>query len=198
MSLRYGTDSQHGYSLVEIMVAICIGVIGLTGMAGLLMEAERTTQDSGGRSLAIWMIEDLTNRIRANAVAVDAYDTAGNAVSCANPPAARCADYYSAGAPKTGQICSGINLAAFDLWDIACSDQWEVSGSVLTRHGMSNFIARPQLNVTVTDVDNSKNVRIQLQWDSRTRGQDANGNMIYIAGGTGSNQSARLVSEFVP
>ena len=169
---------QQGINLVEVMVTVAITSIGLLGLNSLQLQANRSTQDSGNRSQAIWMLEDMTNRIRANNIALASYDTGGAAVSCANPPALICSAYNDGNARIPAAACTNDQLAASDLWEVACGFGSNVAGSSVTRSSATDFIANPALIVTV-NADN--NVNLNLSWDVRTGGQDADGNTIYAA-----------------
>ena len=68
---------HQGFSMVEVLVTLAITIIGLVGLASLQLQASRSASDTGNRSQAVWIIEDLTNRIRANTGGLENYDTGG-------------------------------------------------------------------------------------------------------------------------
>ncbi len=71
-SLR--NSRQRGITLVESLVALIVLSVGMLGIAGLYvssLKAERTAQTRGQ---AIILVNDMIDRIRANASARDAYD----------------------------------------------------------------------------------------------------------------------------
>jgi type IV pilus assembly protein PilV len=174
------SSTQRGINLVEVMVTVAITSIGLLGLNSLQLQANRSTQDSGNRSQATWMLEDITNRIRANNIALVSYDTGGAAVNCANPPANICSAYHDGSARVQADFCDNAQLAASDLWEVACGFGSNVASSSSTRSSAADFVANPSLIVTI-NADNS--VNLNLSWDVRTGGQDANGNTIYAAVG---------------
>ena len=190
---------QHGYTLIEVMVTVFISIIGLAGIAALQLEVNRSTEDAGGRTQASWMLEDLTNRIRANSSAANAYDTGGVPVNCTTPPPLDCANQNDGtNITVADNTCTAAALAAYDLWDVACSATWEVSGSVFTRKSASDFIANPQLTVTFTDGAIDDHILISLSWDARAGGQDASGKTIYIDSEDITDRTLTLTSEFTP
>ena len=62
---RIPLSHSSAFTLVEVMVTLAVTTIGLVGLSAMMIEAGRTVQDSGNRSQAIWIVEDLTNRIIA-------------------------------------------------------------------------------------------------------------------------------------
>lgn len=197
--MRHSRIRQQGYTLIEVMITVVISIIGLAGIAALQLEVNRSTEDAGGRTQASWMLEDLTNRIRANAAAAASYDTGGVAVSCNAAPVPMCSNQYDGSNVSVADAtCNAAALAASDLWDVACSSNWEVSGSVFTRKSASDFIANPQLVVTFTDGAIDDHVLISLSWDARAGGQDANGNFIYVDSDDIKDRTLTLTTEFTP
>jgi type IV pilus assembly protein PilV len=64
------TDSNKGFSLIEVLVTIVILTIGLLGLAGLQFRALTSQMESYQRSQALILLKDMTDRIdnnRANA-----------------------------------------------------------------------------------------------------------------------------------
>jgi len=179
--------SQHtqisAFTLIEVLVTLAITTIGLVGLSAMLIEANRMSQDSGNRSQAVWMVEDLTNRIRANREEFMSYDTGGSPVDCAATPATNCAAYFDGSSQVAAAACSNQELAEYDLWDVACNRTTTISGSDVVRNGATSFIANPELIVTIalSDITRQEIITITLSWDSRTGGTDKNGNRIYIS-----------------
>lgn len=109
--------TQHGLSLVEALVALLVLSIGLLGIAGLFVESVRSSRTALLRTQAVNLVADMGDRIRANAVAGAAYDTAGYA----GAPALRGCAPDQQGA---GGSCSATELAEDDLarWILAVRD----------------------------------------------------------------------------
>jgi type IV pilus assembly protein PilV len=57
-------QTQRGFSLIEILVALFVLAIGLLGMAGLQATAQRVTADSGNLGRATRAAHDMADRIR--------------------------------------------------------------------------------------------------------------------------------------
>lgn len=160
--------------MVEVLVTIVITSIGLLGLNSLQLKANRSTLDSGNRSQAIWILEDLTNRMRANSTELSQYDTGGE-MSCGATP--KICSAYNNGTNKVNAPanCTITEQAKSDLFEVLCGFGAEVNGSEVTFSSAANFIANPSLTVTV---DNNNNAEIELAWDVRTSGTQS-GQKVY-------------------
>ncbi len=59
-------SNQHGFTLIEVMVALVIFTISLLGLAGLQAAALRDNHLANQNTIAIQMAEDMAERLRAN------------------------------------------------------------------------------------------------------------------------------------
>lgn len=105
---RPGRPGQLGLSLVEALVALLVLSIGLLGIAGLFVESVRSSRSALLRTQAVNLVSDMGDRIRANAVAGDAYDSGNypggpDTLGCAPDP------------DDVGRGCSPAELAQDDL-----------------------------------------------------------------------------------
>lgn len=68
---------NHGFTLLEVLIAIVVLSFGLLGLAGIQAVGIKNTSDANARTLAIQQAYDMADRIRANAVgaAAGAYDS---------------------------------------------------------------------------------------------------------------------------
>lgn len=100
-------SSQVGSSLLEIMIAIVITVIGLLGVAALQINSLKFQKTASQRSVAMQSAYDISERIRANGLAGKAgtynYLTA-YASTVASPPTV----------PTCSGICGSATVAAVD------------------------------------------------------------------------------------
>jgi type IV pilus assembly protein PilV len=77
------TGKESGFGLIEILVALLILAIGLLGMASLQTTSLQQTTGSQARTQAIFLAEDLVERVRANRPNRSDYVLAApNAVAC--------------------------------------------------------------------------------------------------------------------
>lgn len=183
---------QRGFNMVEVLVTISITTVGLLGISSLQLQSNRATQDSGNRSQAVWILEDLADRMNINRTALADYNTNGNYACPAAAPTI-CADYHD-GNSRTAVAanCSAQQIAAFDLWDLVCSKNYAVNGTAM-RASSADFISNPVLNVQVNADQQSATLR--LTWDTRTSGTDDNGNALYIIDENNERRTATLVRE---
>jgi len=68
---------QNGFTLIEVLVAVVVLGIGLTGMAGLQIVSMRSAHQADQRTQATLLAYDILDRMRANVGAAQAgeYDT---------------------------------------------------------------------------------------------------------------------------
>jgi type IV pilus assembly protein PilV len=83
-------SGSRGATMIEILVALVITMIGLFAMLGLNLRAYQTESESYQRSQALVLVEDMAQRISANRPAIAAYAApaasavgAGAVVACA-------------------------------------------------------------------------------------------------------------------
>ena len=182
---------QHGFNMVEVMVTIAITTVGLLGISSLQLQSNRASQDSGNRSQATWILEDLADRMNINASALAAYDTNGN-YACPAAAPALCADYHDGSSRNAVANCTTQQVAAFDLWDLVCRKNYTVNGTSM-RSSTADFISNPVINIQVNQAQRS--ATLSLTWDTKTSGTDENGNALYIIDEDNERRTATLVRE---
>lgn len=189
--------SQKGIGLIEVLVTVFITTIGLLGLSSLQMQSIRSVSDSGNRTHAIWVANDLINRIRANEIALASYITA-NELRCTNQPSSIkiCSAYFNGTDQQQADTsCTNTDLALFDQWETLCG-----ISSISGVDGLSNsssFINTPGL--VVTDLGND-DIQVTVSWNSRTGGTDSNGNAVYFLeeGSVAENQRESYSVVFRP
>lgn len=114
---------SQGLTLIEVLVTMVITSIGLMGLMSLQMQALKATQDAGNHSHATLILNDLASRIRANKESSSSYVGVG-AVNCPfdpDPvPVLACSNYATGSARVTSAVCTGPEMAAWDLFEVAC------------------------------------------------------------------------------
>jgi type IV pilus assembly protein PilV len=117
----------RGFTLLEVMIALVVLCIGLLGMAAMQVIGLRSNTTSSYLSQATIIASDMTERIRANQVAVAAgaflnYDSAAVA-NCGVLPVPYCSEYSQDGTIIAGAACTPAQMAAFDLNVMACGNR---------------------------------------------------------------------------
>lgn len=101
---------QRGISLLESLVAIVVMALGVLGILGVQMRTLADTQTGVRRAQAIRLIEDLSERIRANPDAIGSTASYTIAWAASLSTAKDCA--ISTGFP--GSSCNAAEIAAYD------------------------------------------------------------------------------------
>ena len=125
MQQTYITTNQHGFTLVEVMVALVIFAISMLGLAGLQATALRDNQIANQNSTATHLAEDMAERIRAN------------------PPGASSGSYdavsvQSGSGPDCYNItCTPAEIAQMDIlqWSTAIRDTLPSGAGTVVRNG---------------------------------------------------------------
>ncbi|MAL94671.1 MAG: type IV pilus modification protein PilV [Haliea sp.] len=107
-AMRQSDPGQRGFGLVEVMLAVLVGSLGMLGLAASQVLASRMLDEARQRSQATLLAVDMHARLRANAGHRGLYPVHGLGAEPApvQPPDCR-------------QVsCSPADLARFDL------DQW--------------------------------------------------------------------------
>ena len=104
------TDSNKGFSLIEVLVTIVILTIGLLGLAGLQFRALTSQMESYQRSQALILLKDMADRIDNNRVNAASYVTT-------TPLGTGSASCTATGAGSAGDLCEWNNalLGAAEL-----------------------------------------------------------------------------------
>lgn len=113
---------QQGATLVEVLIAGLVVGVGLLGIAALQLNALRNSSDAQFRGIASDLAWSLADRMRANirGFAEGGY-SAGSGVSCGGAPTS-CAMHPGGSAITEADGCSLADMAAYDLYEVACSD----------------------------------------------------------------------------
>jgi len=100
---------QRGAILVEAMVTIVITAVGLLGIVGMLVAGIASSNKSLYRSSAVYMANEISERMRSNVAGVKA-----NAYAVAGSNTKVCRTSPSVPIPST---CTSAELADYDVYD---------------------------------------------------------------------------------
>lgn len=135
------TSKQNGFAMVETLMTAVILAIGISGIGVLLLQALQATQDTSQQSQAMWMVQDLVGRMRANPEGArsGAYEFNGP-LNCNAAPQAQCADTNLANAV----MCDSTEMAIYDQWITVCGEDPDNFDS------SADFVIQPELTITCT------------------------------------------------
>ncbi|MGL4476054.1 MAG: type IV pilus modification protein PilV [Shewanella sp.] len=114
-------SSVKGFSLIEVLVALVILVVGLVGIFNLHIVAKRGSFESYQQTQASYYANDMINRMRLNASQLANYD---NDSPFSGLPTA-------AGKDCNTEICAPNDMLAWDIyeWQSAFTGTAEIIGS---------------------------------------------------------------------
>jgi type IV pilus assembly protein PilV len=72
IAAQHCSSTSRGFTLIEVLVTMVIIAIGIMGLAGLQMTSLNSQFESYQRAQALLLVEDMSNRLRANADAARA------------------------------------------------------------------------------------------------------------------------------
>ena len=131
------TDSNKGFSLIEVLVTIVILTIGLLGLAGLQFRALTSQMESYQRSQALILLKDMADRIDNNRVNAASYVTT-------TPLGTGSASCTATGAGSAGDLCEWSNalLGAAEL-----DSAGNKVGAMIGARGCVSQIVAPAIGV---------------------------------------------------
>lgn len=144
---------QSGLGLIEVLVALVVVSFGVLGMAGLQLTGMKHSSGGFNRSKALLFAENMAVRMRVNgpgvaAGAYDDFDTADWGGNCAVRPDPYCqASVAAGGTVVAAERCGTAELAAFDLWSVACGDWGVDSGGAAAGEGVVDALPEGRLQV---------------------------------------------------
>lgn len=137
----------HGFSLLEVLVALVVLAIGMLGIANLMLLAHKSNSSSYSRQQAVQSAYDIIDHIRANRqAAINGSYAVNNLVSSGSPtipstPSANCAS----------SSCTSTQLAAYDTW------AWLATDVARLPNGCGSITTAPSGISTL--------VTVTVQWD---------------------------------
>ena len=135
--------TNKGLGLIEILVTVLVLSIGLLGIAATQTVGMSFNHDSYMRSQATMLLNELTERMSTNIVAVDANVFSNintfNMATCGAPPAVIC--------EGTAVACTPAQLATYDAFRMACG--FNAGGN----DGVVNIFPNGSIAITCIDSD---------------------------------------------
>ncbi len=165
-------EAQQGVGIIEVLIALVVVSLGVLGMASLQLTGIKHSSSGYNRSMAVLFVENLASRMRSNPDSVAeghyaGYDSAG--LNCNVRPAPFC----QASIGVAAQTCEPDEMAAFDLYSIACGS---IGSDGEAQDGVNNLLNAGRLQVECDDAPcaSNSNYRLTITWNegSTTTDQD--------------------------
>jgi len=147
---------SRGIAMIEVLVTMIILSIGLLGLAGLQLTGMRSINSASLKTQATVLINDISERMRANPDAVDNnkfidVDSAAN-IDCSAAPAPYCSEYFNAGSGAVAAAsCTSDELADFDINAWFCGTLTSTGGAPIG--GVQSVLPQASATITCTDTD---------------------------------------------
>ncbi len=115
------SERVHGFTLIEVLIALIIMSVGMLGIAGLYVHSMQAGRTSLFRHHAVTLVGDIADRIRANPRAAGAYAVPGGAnnncvdggINC-TPAAMAANDIFLWGLQAADTLPTGTIVIVFD------------------------------------------------------------------------------------
>lgn len=126
-------NQEYGFTLLEVLISLIVLMIGLLGLAGLIVNVQKADLDSYQRRQAVILLQDMVNRMNANRRVSTCYAITTN-TSAGTP-------YLGVGSTVTPICTAGSSgepeRAISDLtdWDSALKGAAETNSSSGTNAG---------------------------------------------------------------
>lgn len=148
-------NRSHGFTLIEVLIAVLVLSLGLLGLAGLQATSLKANTSAAARGQATLVAYDIIDRMRANrdAALAGAYD---NALGTA--PTSGGTDCQANGA-----TCSANQMAAYDLNQWKCLlGAWKANAVCTATLGIPRGLL-PNADGSITR--NGTQVLVSIRWN---------------------------------
>ena len=153
LSASPAKSKERGIALIEALIAILVIAIGILGVLGVQMRTLSDTQTGVRRAQAIRLIEDFSDRLKANPNAmhnIDKYTTSWN-------------DKPAISKNCTTNACDNSELAQFEL------SQWKTSVNQLLPGGRAAIF----VSEVKPSPDNRRELGVMISWRKNEKTNDA-------------------------
>ena len=154
-------QKQHGFTMIEILVAAVVLAVGLLGLAGLQAQSLQFNFSAYQRSQANLLAYDIIDRMRANLTEVN-NGTYNQGLGVGPTTNTNC--------QAVGANCSSADMAAFDITEWECSlGRWNDTAPCNGR-GIVGPLAEGDGSVVIgAPVNGNVPVTVTITWvDNRT------------------------------
>lgn len=135
----------EGVGLIEVLIATLVLAVGVLGYVGLQINAKRLNFESTQRTTAVYLGQNLLERMRGNPKQLNAYVVTDLDPGALTEPTPNC----------TTAQCSNTQLAAYDLWE------WD---QLLDGAAVSGGLVNPMACV----VNTGNYLTVTIVWEGKT------------------------------
>ena len=145
------STTQHGFSMLEILITLALIAIALLGTAGMQVLAMKSNKGAHFRTQAVFLSSDIAERMEANKLAAMAGAYVVTGTSAVAAAAADCSQ----------AACSSTNLASYDI------NQWETA--------IAGLLPQASWSVTQTGTGDPSTYNIVISWTDRSSDKTSHG-----------------------
>ena len=143
-------NKQQGSSLLEVMIGLFVLAIGLLGMSSMQNNALRQNNNAYLYSQAVFLANDITERIRANREEVAAYATLFS-------------ETPSSSTDCSVNTCTATQIASWDL------DEWKTDVTALLPLGRAEVVINDDEVTVAVEFSDSRGEDAPLSITMRTQ-----------------------------
>lgn len=143
---------QRGIGIVEVLVALVVVSLGVLGMASLQLTGMQQSTGSYNRAKALLYAENMATRMRSNRAEIERATVFSNYDSSTESCATRPAPFCQASDAGDAESCSTAEMAAFDMFTVACGD-WGAGGA---NTGVAGSLPNGQITIVCGDTPCSR------------------------------------------
>lgn len=189
--MKHATTHSRGFTLLEVLVSLVILVVGLLGIAGLMVKGQRASFEAFQRQQALALASDMAEKIRSNEGGAPYFVT--GVTDGANMPGN--GGLYATINDCMAGTCDRAALAQYELalWDGLLAGSTETTGGGAVHVG---GIMNARGCVEWDGNTNQPVFRISVSWQGETKTVKPSVTMATICGHGlyGSDEQHRLVT----
>lgn len=111
-----GKQATKGFSLVEVLVSLCVLSLGVIGAASMQLSALRTTRQAGFHNIALQLATDIADQVRASPAS--SFGATGNALLTLDFKSSEQAPAAPAPCWDAASGCDSAGMAAFASYEV--------------------------------------------------------------------------------
>ena len=150
------SSRQHGFTLVEVMVALLLLGIGIASVGTLQLTSKRANGEAFQHSTAVFLARELIERMRANPEELSYYTDSG---------AGRTITASALAPVDCSTACTTAQMAAFDLYEW----QQSLSGNTASNSGATAGALTSPIACITGPAGGAGNYTVAIAWRGRQK-----------------------------